>query len=120
MTQRMVHDATFRFLATGTAGPVPAAGDPAVVGVSSGRSPCAALEGAPMMHVPEKYRVTAGVLASDARSGNNGAFRVPVGSVYLAVVASDGLGWEHVSVSHAAHIPTWDEMCAIKDLFWDE
>lgn len=28
-------------------------------------------------------------------------------------------GWEHVSVSHASRTPTWDEMCFIKDLFWD-
>ncbi len=26
--------------------------------------------------------------------------------------------WEHVSVSCANRCPTWDEMCAVKDLFW--
>lgn len=31
-------------------------------------------------------------------------------------------GWEHVSVSPLDHsiVPTWDDMCEIKDLFWDE
>lgn len=26
--------------------------------------------------------------------------------------------WEHVSVSLADRCPTWEEMCAVKDLFW--
>jgi len=30
-------------------------------------------------------------------------------------------GWEHVSVSpYKGKMPTWDDMCAIKDIFWDE
>lgn len=29
-------------------------------------------------------------------------------------------GWEHVSVSLPRRCPTWDEMCLIKDIFWDE
>lgn len=31
-------------------------------------------------------------------------------------------GWEHVSVSPYDHskMPTWDEMCAIKDIFFDD
>lgn len=28
--------------------------------------------------------------------------------------------WEHVSVSIPDRCPTWDEMCFVKDLFWDE
>ena len=28
--------------------------------------------------------------------------------------------WEHVSVSTPERCPTWEEMCWIKDLFWDE
>ncbi len=28
--------------------------------------------------------------------------------------------WEHVSVSHPGRCPTWQEMDAIKDLFWTE
>lgn len=30
----------------------------------------------------------------------------------------DASDWEHVSVSCADRCPTWDEMCAVKDLFW--
>jgi hypothetical protein len=42
----------------------------------------------------------------------------------LHVIASDyeAMGWEHVSVSVAegGRCPTWEEMCFIKDLFWDD
>lgn len=37
----------------------------------------------------------------------------------VAVVASWGSGWEHVSVSLRDRCPTWDEMCVVKDIFWD-
>lgn len=79
-----------------------------------------------MFHVPEYARVRTGVMASDARAGNNGAFdlRSPEGR-RLAIIASDGRGWEHVSV-HAyigngkrQWTPTWDEMCFVKSVFWD-
>lgn len=30
-------------------------------------------------------------------------------------------GWEHVSVSpYRGKLPTWDDMCEIKDIFWDD
>lgn len=28
--------------------------------------------------------------------------------------------WEHVSVSRINRTPTWNEMCRIKELFWDD
>lgn len=75
-------------------------------------------------HVPNKHRVVRGPLASDNAAGNNGMFMVPIttriGRTVLRVIASDGEGWEHVSVSHPKRCPTWDEMCAIKSIFWDE
>lgn len=40
----------------------------------------------------------------------------------LQIQASDGQGWEHVSVSVARRpdrTPTWGEMCFAKDLFWN-
>lgn len=77
-----------------------------------------------MFHVPEKHRIIEGRLASNKSYGNNGAFMIPIMPKVMAfVIASDGSGWEHVSV----HIiddgqdatPLWEEMCDIKDLFWD-
>lgn len=38
----------------------------------------------------------------------------------MKIIASDGMGWEHVSVSRESRCPTWDEMCAVKNLFWNE
>jgi hypothetical protein len=29
-------------------------------------------------------------------------------------------GWEHVSISTQKRPPNWQEMCFVKDLFWDE
>lgn len=83
-------------------------------------------------HVPHKFRVRTGALGSDDSDGNNGAFFVPnregrrnllsmreYSAAPLKVIASDGEGWEHVSVSLPTRCPTWAEMAFIKSLFWD-
>lgn len=69
-------------------------------------------------HVPHVYRVRKGALASDDSVGNCGAFFIPngAGQTPLAVIASDGDGWEHVSVSLPTRCPTWDEMCRVKHI----
>lgn len=81
-----------------------------------------------MFHVPNAYRVTAvsGRLASGPEDGNNGLFRLPAAGLSrdLYAVASDGQGWEHVSVQacdfrRRSATPTWEEMCRVKDAFWD-
>lgn len=48
----------------------------------------------------------------------NGACWVQVRREPLHVIFSDGAGWDHVSVSHHSRCPTWQEMCAVRDLFW--
>lgn len=70
-------------------------------------------------NVPEKYRDKK---YSNKSDGNNGVFRVPRNNANapLTIVASDGMGWEHVSVTLPGRPPTWDEMCKVKELFWDE
>lgn len=73
-----------------------------------------------MFHVPEKFRVTTGMFGTSPAAGNNGQFEVKLArNQTLRVFASDGKDWEHVSVSRADRCPTWEEMCAVKDLFWD-
>ena len=75
-----------------------------------------------MFKVPERYRWKnpAPGYESTAADGNNGLFNVPQKrGNNLKCLASDGLGWDHVSVSLPNRCPTWDEMCYIKDLFWD-
>ena len=36
------------------------------------------------------------------------------------IIFSWGGGWDHVSMSFRNRIPTWDEMCWLKDTFFDE
>jgi hypothetical protein len=78
-----------------------------------------------MFHVPEQFR------KPDRRfglggEGNFGAFALPAifGSRELWSIASDGEGWEHVSIhvweNNKYRLPTWTEMCYVKELFWDE
>ena len=71
-------------------------------------------------HVPEEHRLLKGFFKSDASFGNNGAFLI-LGKKkeFLHVIASDGMGWDHVSVSREDRIPNWSEMCLIKNMFWD-
>lgn len=79
-----------------------------------------------MFHVPDDCRVIEGPYGSFPEDGNNGMFRIVMKKSinvdrrlrYLCV-ASDGGGWEHVSVSLPWRCPTWNEMCAIKNIFWD-
>lgn len=82
-----------------------------------------------MFHVPEKYRYAAGYFNSDSSFGNNGAFYIPhykIASTGIFVIASDGLDWDHVSVSiipdkgPTKRTPTWSEMCFVKNMFWDK
>lgn len=86
-------------------------------------------------HVPEPYRVKDGPLASDSSYGNNGAFvfdSVVPGRRMVAIASDgsswresglDGEPWEHVSIhcysGKKQFTPTWIEMCAAKDVFWD-
>lgn len=30
------------------------------------------------------------------------------------------VGWEHLSVSTPTRCPTWDEMCKMKEIFWND
>ena len=70
----------------------------------------------------ETFRESAGPMATDSSFGMNGRFHIPceVTQTILLVIASDGWGWEHVSVSTEERTPTWEEMCFIKDIFWLE
>lgn len=71
--------------------------------------------------VPEKYRVKEGRLGSASEIGNNGAFSIKIrNSQKVFVIASEGDGWEHVSISRTDRCPTWEEMCDIKNMFWGE
>lgn len=61
----------------------------------------------------------------EAAGTNNGMFRI---GKFNCVVSEGGFlpgekyEWEHVSVSivKGKRCPTWEEMCRIKSIFWDE
>lgn len=78
-----------------------------------------------MFHVPEEFRLLRGRMGSDSTYGNNGRFVIPsvVTGRALLAIASDGLGWEHVSIhaekGEGLFVPYWQEMVQVKDLFWD-
>lgn len=76
--------------------------------------------------VPEKLEQARYKIPGYYNRGFEGAFRLmgPYGA-RLHIVSSIGTdpaseGWEHVSVSTERRLPNWNEMCLVKDLFWDE
>jgi hypothetical protein len=74
-----------------------------------------------MFKLPEKFRKHNSVNDEFATRGGG---HFVVSSIkfkqQLNVVASVEEGWEHVSVSLGNRCPTWDEMCFVKGLFWDD
>ncbi len=84
-------------------------------------------------HVPELCRDTEHPqLGTTSADGNNGAFHLdsPEHGWKLALICSDGGGWEHVSIHAYRRVvavsspsqmrtPNWREMCFVKDLCWD-
>lgn len=38
----------------------------------------------------------------------------------LDFIFSWGEGWEHLSVSTPRKCPSWDQMCKMKDIFWND
>lgn len=82
-----------------------------------------------MFHTPNKYRVTKGPYATPFSYGNAGMFKIPhykIDHYTFVAMVGDMSGWEHVSISIVSNkmevkrCPTWEEMCWLKDIFWDE
>ena len=68
---------------------------------------------------PDQYRTQ--IPGYPAGDDQNGAFIVKLRhGQNVRVIASSGMGWEHVSVSRHDRCPTWDEMCQVKALFWSD
>jgi hypothetical protein len=83
-----------------------------------------------MKAAPEQNRITTGKLGSDSSYGNNGVFifnKLSEGKFReIRCIVSDGAGWEHVSVTvslkngNPNRVPNWEEMCFVKDQFWNK
>jgi hypothetical protein len=90
---------------------------------------------------PDNYRFTrrGDPYSTTPEDGMNGDFTIPLHriistghKVFANCIVSDGKNkdgsvlfpWEHVSVHVVEYgkmrTPTWDEMCAVKDIFWDD
>lgn len=65
----------------------------------------------------DKYRIP---LFGSLGDEYNGAFKLKIKGETYYVIASNGEGWEHVSISHKHKIPSWKTMCELKDLFFHE
>lgn len=88
------------------------------------------------MKVPEQFRITnhpIPMFSSTAANGANGYFMIPhykIEHYFFGCMVTDGMNWDHVSVSikvdghkkikHVDRCPTWEEMCYVKSLFWDD
>lgn len=78
----------------------------------------------------DRYRKIHPTIGASDPGSLYGFFVVPcaVGSQDLRIISSGEhrtkggklATWEHVSVSVHNRCPTWDEMCIVKDLFWDD
>ena len=81
----------------------------------------------------ERFRHTKPGAALATKEGDHfGAFFIPYGKIGFVVIVTDGNeegpgeGWEHVSARVKGHTakddrcPTWEEMCWIKQLFWED
>ena len=56
----------------------------------------------------------------NGNSGNGVFIKYYEGKEYF-IIASNGGGWEHVSVSSSTNkVPNWEVMCMIKDLFFNQ
>lgn len=68
-----------------------------------------------MFKLPEKYQI---------KKTNTFAIPPIIQNRNIFAVASNGMDWEHVSVSvrdgNKSRMPNWDEMCHIKAVFWDD
>lgn len=77
------------------------------------------------LHTLDKYRQSDREIQARGMNGDsgNGVFKVHVNGRSFFVIASNGGGREHVSVSPCNQkrktCPTWEEMCAIKDMFFE-
>lgn len=67
----------------------------------------------------EAARSSHPTLGSTSKGDHWGFFDFMRGTRKIAVMVGDGSGWDHVSVSMANRCPTWDEMCWVKNLFFE-
>ncbi len=64
---------------------------------------------------------TMGTMGTTDDDGCNGVFIFIRPKYQLNTIASEGMDWEHVSVTRSDRkMPTWLDMCYVKERFWDD
>lgn len=68
------------------------------------------------------FRLDMSHVYGNSGDGKNGVFSIPspIDQKELRVIASDGFGWDHVSVSRGNRCPNWDEMAHVAKLFFKD
>ena len=59
-------------------------------------------------------------IIKEGKDGFGGYFYDKKTRCNLNFIMSWGAGWEHCSVSIPTRCPSWEQMCAIKELFWSD
>lgn len=74
----------------------------------------------------EPYRLSPSPLYASRYGDDYGFFEIPgpcgakLRCIVSNAVPTEGVFWEHVSVSLKNRCPNWREMCFIKDIFWGD
>lgn len=59
-------------------------------------------------------------IIKEGKDGFGGTFYDKKSRCNLNFIMSWGAGFEHCSVSMPTRCPSWEQMCAIKDVFWND
>ncbi len=66
----------------------------------------------------DEYRIE--MIPGDPGDEHNGAFQMKIRGEKFLIIASNGGGWEHVSISHKYKVPGWRVMCELKEMFFED
>lgn len=58
--------------------------------------------------------------AETDNAGMGGYYHDVLSGKNLNFIFSYQMGWEHLSVSMPSKTPSWDQMCRMKDIFWNK
>lgn len=58
--------------------------------------------------------------AETYNDGMGGKYYDKYSNKWLNFIFSYQLGWEHLSVSMPGKTPSWEQMCRMKDIFWND
>ena len=74
------------------------------------------------MKALEEIKQTSNLIieAEAENDGMGGKYYDKYAGKWLNFIFSYQMGWEHLSVSMPSKTPTWEQMCMMKDIFWNK